>query len=112
MDGQNPIPAKDKLGREIESEALWPIFHATTHAELQRDIQKLRKAIEALCESRLGVHLHHQTIDGHLKRAWAELKFSAPYAPCCHCRAQGCKVCHKQGWIPKLIYDNVPGELK
>ena len=109
-------PPIDATGKPVTNEALHEAFRSEEFASIQSEIQRIRKRVATLCDTPLGVHLHAQSIDAHLKNAWSDLKFAAPYAPCCYCAAgrgqKTCKACHKVGWLPKLLYESAPPEMR
>ena len=78
--------------------------------ELQADIQKLRKAMKALCDRQVGRWINAQQVDADLKNVWNALKFHRPYGPCPCCAQKGCKACREQGWVPVGVVNNLPPE--
>lgn len=71
--------------------------------EAMRDIQSIRQRIERLASKAIGAFFA-PGMDTDLKNVWSALKFALPYTACPACAGSGCKVCRKQGWVPKEVF--------
>ncbi len=95
----------------VADESLWPAFQDDTLRKIQADIAELQRRVKDAADSSMGVFLPVEDIDSHLNAARQGVKFSKPYAPCPSCKT-GCKACRKQRWVPRLVWDGFPEELK
>lgn len=107
-----PKPAPtDGEGRAIEDEKLWPIFQSVELNEVLRMIQATRAKLKELGDSPIGTFLPLTDIDTHLDAARNGVKFAKPYAPCPACK-HGCKACKGKRWVPKLVFQSFPEEMR
>lgn len=109
----DPTPAQDALGRPLP-ERFREVFESQEFVEITLAIQRIRRRVKKLCATHLGLQIHAQTADAMLQNAMQLIKHARPYVVCGYCRGTGksCKVCKRQGWITKLIYDSAPPEVK
>lgn len=107
-----PKPAPtDGEGRAVDDEKLWPIFQSVELNEVMRMIQATRAKLKELGDSPIGTFLPLTDIDTHLDAARNGVKFAKPYAPCPACK-HGCKACKGKRWVPKLVFESFPEELR
>ena len=102
---------KDGEGRTIDDEKLWPIFNSTDLNDVMRMIQATRAKLKELGESPIGTFLPLTDIDTHLDAARNGVKYAKPYAPCPACK-YGCKSCKQRRWVPKLVFESFPEEMR
>lgn len=107
-----PKPAPtDGEGRAVDDEKLWPIFQSVELNEVMRMIQATRAKLKELGDSPIGSFLPLTDIDTHLDAARNGVKFAKPYAPCPACK-HGCKACKGKRWVPKLVFESFPEEMR
>jgi len=105
-------PPTDGRGKPVEDRKLWEAFRSESHEEIIRQLRRAKADAKALCGTPLGAHLQLQAVTADIDNAINAIKFAAPYAPCPYCRADGCKVCKKTGWVGKTAFESAPPENK
>jgi hypothetical protein len=75
--------------------------------------QAARKC-EEIGKSPLGVHMHWQSAQGHLRSARKTLYQGRPAHVCPYCdgKKKDCRVCRGHGWVTATTYEQAPAELK
>lgn len=92
---------------------LWPAFDEHNNFVCVRDsINEALRTIRQLAESPAGAFIHLQSVEADLNNAKKNVTAYEPYTTCPYCKGKSCKSCRNTGWIPKLIYNQVPGEMK
>jgi hypothetical protein len=92
---------------------LWPAFDEHNNFVSVRDsINEALRTIKELAASPAGAFIHLQSVEADLNNAKKNVTAYEPYTTCPYCKGKGCKSCRTTGWIPKLIYNQVPGEMK
>ncbi len=105
-------PPTDGLGKPVEEKKLWPAFRSDAFDSIVSELNRAKRAVTALCGTPLGKHLHHQGVTSDIDNAIRAVKFAAPYAPCPQCRADGCELCKKLGWVGKARFTAAAEELR
>ena len=116
----SPPPATDETGRPIPTNCdqrkdiieafsrrgvLTTICTAIGH--VKADVLELVEARDPLVAS-LTVSAFTAEIQGVYHR----IKCLAPWAVCPFCAGDGCKACHKRGWVDKNTWDLAPKEMR
>lgn len=72
------------------------------------------KVVSKLIESGnpIAAYIHDQSVDAAVEQFKSAIKFAQPYAICPYCKGKKCKDCRNTGWIPKIVNDNLPRELR
>lgn len=114
----------DKIGKEIEVDALIPILTETEFAELLKELDAIGRKVHKLRDTLRGRHIA-QSAEIDLRNAREAIAFAQPWTECPLCKigdGKMCKACgngsgHAKppqcGWLPRGIYDScVPKALK
>jgi hypothetical protein len=80
---------------------------------LASDLAAIHAAAKALIEQdRPEAAFLSSSLLSDLKNAAAAIRFAMPAAVCPYCSGDGCDTCKRGGWVGKMVWDNVPAELK
>ncbi|HYF48877.1 MAG TPA: hypothetical protein VEJ63_05705 [Planctomycetota bacterium] len=82
-----------------------------------KSIKEDGAALLKLAEGEMGAFIDINRLAASLEIVEAIVKAGRPHSACPYCRAdrldkKGCKACKSTGWVPKLIFDQAPPELK
>jgi hypothetical protein len=106
----------DKIGNEITDARLIDEFRAACLAssELRGALLELQRKFHTLASNPISVFLNWHQIRADLNNIGYQIFSAKPYATCPYCGGDGerCKICRKCGWVPKGIYERIPGELR
>ena len=110
-----PVGVTDRLGRLVT--------HAGLAEALRRD-QELVELCTALSRIKTAVLERIQRDDPlyaditstafevDCNNARGALTNARPYTVCPYCGGDGCKACHRRGWVNKVTYEMAPAELR
>lgn len=80
--------------------------------DIASELSALRKRTLDACKMPLGAFINSQQVASLFDDLIFQLRSSKPVAVCPYCGGDGCKVCRKQGWVTKTLFENAPRELK
>ena len=107
-------PLTDQEGRAVPEKAA-PAFQQIGEINAAcRQIDDLVKEVERLGKSPVGVHLHFQSVQTHLRNAKNGVWTARPTHICPYCKGlkKVCDVCRANGWVTATTYKAAPEELK
>jgi hypothetical protein len=113
-DAEEPQSLLDKNGEPWPVRALPAVAMIPEYERLIREFAKFIKAIEAMKNTPIGVHLDSNGICDHLRRAADSMKARRMYCGCPYCDGGGfkdgaiCKTCRGSCWVAKTTWDNSP----
>lgn len=112
-----PEPLTDTYGNRVPDRSICTWNAATRELkEMVNQVRAIRRHAERYCEKNavgwqhVGPHLKQLQTD--LRNAATIFKFAMPHCVCCWCGGDGCKMCHRTGWLPKEVYQRSPRERK
>lgn len=104
-------PPKDETGRKLPTHLVAAFSFAEKFDEARRQFNAAKKIVGELLDSPAGVFLDGNQLRADLANARRGL-MQSPYAICPLCKGKGCEPCRQSGWMPKLVYDNVPKDKR
>jgi NADH pyrophosphatase NudC (nudix superfamily) len=111
-----PPVATDAEGHPIPAEAkkISALFARRNEViSLMTKISSLKGQVLKLAETDpLFARLSTSDFQVAMDRARSALKNAAPHSICPYCRADGCKACHKAGWVTIGVWEAAPADMK
>lgn len=103
----------DRLGVPVPV-SLGPVFDSTAHKDVMNQFRAIRKTIEELMQSNVGVYVRPGALTD-LASAATEIKGAAPFAVCPYCQGRStasCKPCGGNGWLNEQRWNATPEEIR
>jgi len=115
---KEPKPVTDADGNPVPL-ALQPLFkRAAEFEKLCTQLSDIAKAVGALAEEAIGVHLHEQSIIADLNNVKQAIRFAKPYGVCPYCKGGGkykgdkCSSCKGVGFVGRSKLKAAPAEMR
>lgn len=99
----------NEAGEEVPERLEWAFADMGPWSIVDSQLRALKKGIKELAAQDVGAFLDFQQIEVDLKNVATAIKFARPYGICPECggKSGGCKVCRKQGFVPKDVHARV-----
>ena len=79
---------------------------------LRELVKSLAVNIDEVHGEAAGRHLPARRLKAAIKAIDKAIADSTPTEVCPYCNGRGCKACRQTGWVPKIVFNAAPQELK